>query len=647
MNYKDCYLIVENASTPLRPINNNIVEGLGVNNTQQSNPNGSYILEGMFTNLNGIKNNNGRIYEKEMFMPFYEKCKLKAQSGSFIGECDHPKRFETQFKTASHIIEDLWFDENTKSIMGRIRILNGHPIGEMVKSLIDNGITINVSSRSAGLIDKDGRVQLKEVFTWDLVTVPGFEGTQMNRIQESLESKGIDPKILESHTPSSGGFLNLSPNFGLPNFVEVYNINSVNNKYSVDESVDYQPKNNIELMDQNVKMDDFKKLFSYVNENLKSINNKVGRVSNNNQDNLVDEKAVEIEYIKKYLTLMGDKINDFFEHHEYTTGVLQDVVDYQDYQTKVMENIGSFSDYLSLNLENVVEYSNYLGKNLGQNAEYSNYVGEILKKLRDHSDYLSENLNNSIGYTEISNLQVSEEIDKLKAYSNYLKEGIEDVAYIGGNSNQKEAKFDNNTSIVETLNIDNLLEDDLSSKIDFLIESVSKEKQNSTKNLDILNVYSVEKRQEFNLLSEDKKQELIDRIKHEKPIFESDAIKIWEEVTEDNNDPAWLRLAPKKYLKIWEGLSEGVKEAIAIQANSRYLNSQYEIDNFWITRTFNQGTRALKESQADFSLDKLLNSDSKERLQPIRESKEERETKSVKLYGVSDEELDRELGLII
>ena len=631
MNYNDCFLIVENTTVPLITINSQIQE----NSTQQSN--GSYIFEGMFTNLNGERNNNGRIYEKEMFMPFYEKCRLRAEGGNFVGECDHPKRFETQFNHASHVIEKIWFDDASQMIMGRIRLLNGHPVGEMVKSIVDNGITLNVSSRSAGAIDKEGKVQLKEVFTWDLVTTPGFSGTDMKRVQESLENKNIsfDPSIFESHIPGSKGYINLSERYNLPNTIEVYDINGILSEKKVYSNNDLNIKEDSNLLSGKDVKQDLQKMLDYVNENFESLSSKIGSSENFDQE-------LQLEFMKEYLAMMGDKINKFFEYHKYTTNVLQQVVDYQDHQTDAIKNIKEYSNYLGLNLENSIKYSEYLGENLEKNNKYSNYLGEMADKLREHSNYLSENLNNSIGYTEFSNIQVAEEIDKIKQYSNYLSEMLQEVSYMKQSSTEEASKIEENVKLLsEDVSFDT---EDLTGKIDQLIESVVHVEKEKKSDLDFLKLVSLEKKQEFNLLSENKKQKLIEAVKQQNPSFKYEVLKIWEEVIlKEEEEPVWLRLAPTKYKKIWENLSENVKDSISAQANARVFRSQIDVEDFWLKRPFNSHNKPLKEYQSDISLTKLLNSKSDDK--PVNEK--EKDSNFVnEQYGMSQEELDKQLGLI-
>lgn len=600
--FENCFLIIENSPVPLEVKKNLVNEGT----SHVSKPGGDYILEGMFTNLNGEKNNNNRIYEKEMFLPFYEKCKLRAEKGSFLGECDHPKRFEVKYRYASHIIEKLWYDDDKKCIMGRIRILNNHPIGEMVKSLIDNGVEINVSSRSAGIVDEYGKVQLKEVFTWDLVTTPGFSGTNMGRVEENVSIR----------TPYSEGYVNLSEQYNMPSNVEIYDISSP--KIEINEGVSFKNK---EITNKNMDDKKFKKLFEYVNNNFKSISDKLNRYKANKDSN------IELEYIKNYLTLMGDKINEFFNYHIYTTDILRKNIKYSNYQSKKINEMSRYNEYLKENFNKLIAYTEYLKEEISNNKN-------TISVITEHSDYLSEHMNNIIGFTEKNNQSISEEFKKHEKYSNYLKGVLEQK---GNNNFIQEAKKNE-------VNIPLIISEDLTEipeKIDMLIENVQQKNEEKKNKENFINSFPVEKRKQFKLLTEKQKQMLKKLVNERDPRLKEEYDQIWEEAVEiDNATPVWLRLAPPKYKKIWAKLDESTKKTIGFQANSRIMDSQEEIDNFWYTREFNN-LPDLKSRKTDEYILKKLNEEMN--LSNLNNKKSKDTTKS--LYGISDEELMESLGL--
>jgi hypothetical protein len=52
--------------------------------------------------------------------------------------------------------------------------------------LVDTGVPISISSRAAGVVGENKKVQIKRIFTYDLVADPGFENARLNKINESL-----------------------------------------------------------------------------------------------------------------------------------------------------------------------------------------------------------------------------------------------------------------------------------------------------------------------------------------------------------------------------------------------------------------------------------------------------------------------------
>ena len=70
-----------------------------------------------------------------------------------MGELDHPESSVINLKNVSHNISDMWWDGN--NVMGKIEILPT-PSGNILKALIENGITVGVSSRGMGSLKQMG-----------------------------------------------------------------------------------------------------------------------------------------------------------------------------------------------------------------------------------------------------------------------------------------------------------------------------------------------------------------------------------------------------------------------------------------------------------------------------------------------------------
>jgi len=124
---------------------------------------------------------------------------IKENGGRILGELDHPEgRFEVSMKEASHMITDLWYDQNTHCIMGRLEVLDT-PNGKTLKSLIEAGYPLYVSSRAAGDVDpKTKEVEIAQIFTYDVVCTPGFKEARLERVNESLLTDGALKYINES-----------------------------------------------------------------------------------------------------------------------------------------------------------------------------------------------------------------------------------------------------------------------------------------------------------------------------------------------------------------------------------------------------------------------------------------------------------------
>lgn len=153
-----------------------------------------YIFSGVFTACSTpdhiIINRNKRSYPETEMLKHIHYLRENIQTNGFIlGELDHPvDRFDTQMKEASHKITDLWYDQNTHNVMGKLEVLDT-PNGCIARKLIDAGYPLFVSSRAAGDVDpKTHEVHIEQIFTYDIVCTPGFAEARLSRVDESLDT---------------------------------------------------------------------------------------------------------------------------------------------------------------------------------------------------------------------------------------------------------------------------------------------------------------------------------------------------------------------------------------------------------------------------------------------------------------------------
>lgn len=168
MNQKN-FLILERSSQNLKKISDK----------------GKTVLEGIFAEF-GVENRNGRVYEEKEYLPHLEYLKKDVTSGNLLGELDHPERFEVALGNVSHRVTELWYDQASRQIKGRIEVLDT-PKGQIAKSLLEAGIPLSISSRAAGTVNEDKTVSIQQIYTYDLVAKPGFENAQLSTVSESMK----------------------------------------------------------------------------------------------------------------------------------------------------------------------------------------------------------------------------------------------------------------------------------------------------------------------------------------------------------------------------------------------------------------------------------------------------------------------------
>ena len=147
------------------------------------------IVEGILATAE-VKNGNGRYYSKDLWEREMEAYKALIDENRAMGELDHPEDSVVNLRNVSHNITDYWWDGN--NVMGKIEILPT-PSGNILKALIESGITVGVSSRGMGSLKPMGEVQEVqddfELLCWDFVSTPSNPDSFMHLVKEGLEFK--------------------------------------------------------------------------------------------------------------------------------------------------------------------------------------------------------------------------------------------------------------------------------------------------------------------------------------------------------------------------------------------------------------------------------------------------------------------------
>ena len=142
----------------------------------------TYKVKGIFSTI-GEKNRNGRVYPKKLWENEVNKYQENLATGSIncLMEWEHPARTEVDPMRAVGKINSLKIEG--KYVMGEAVLLN-NPQANQLKSLIDNGVKISVSSRGTGEV-RNGIVEEFNLITYDFVPNPSDYNATMNGMCES------------------------------------------------------------------------------------------------------------------------------------------------------------------------------------------------------------------------------------------------------------------------------------------------------------------------------------------------------------------------------------------------------------------------------------------------------------------------------
>ena len=148
----------------------------------------NYAIQGIFAQAEK-KNRNGRIYP----MPIIEKAVNKydteqVQRGRAVGELNHPEGPTVNLDKVSHKINKLEFQGN--DVVGEASILET-PMGQVVKGLLDGGVTFGVSTRGMGSLSQRNNAMVVNddyiLNAVDIVQDPSAPGAFVNGIMEGVE----------------------------------------------------------------------------------------------------------------------------------------------------------------------------------------------------------------------------------------------------------------------------------------------------------------------------------------------------------------------------------------------------------------------------------------------------------------------------
>ena len=287
-----------------------------------------YKIKGIFSTI-GEKNRNGRTYPRELWINEVNSYQNEIRSGSIntLMEYEHPARTEVDPMKAVSKIEKLWIDG--AYVMGEAVLLD-NPQANQLKSLIDNGVKISVSSRGVGSV-KNGIVESFKLITYDIVPNPSDYNATMNGM---CEAQRLCEGIVQGKSYEIDNFGNIVEKAEVTEEVKTEEatevtgeveetVNENNSEETVNENNSEEVKTE-ETVVENPKIEEvinslreeFKESFNSLKESLKPEKSEVEITEEKTEEITENTDVNKEEKITEEITLAQkqDAIRDLFEN---------------------------------------------------------------------------------------------------------------------------------------------------------------------------------------------------------------------------------------------------------------------------------------------------------------------------------------------
>lgn len=343
-----------------------------------------YVLEGVFGQIDQ-KNRNNRIYTEDEYVPQIEALQQKIESSKLLGELDHPQQFDTSLKNVSHIVEELFYDKESKEVRGKIRLLDTDA-GRQAKALVDAGVPLQISSRAAGAVESNGKVKIKQLFTYDLVADPGFENAELKRVNESY-----------GYATDTGLYIYEMGEANVTENIETQNLNT-----EIKEN-----KN----MEEFVKAEDFNRYSEYLAKEIKGIKESMdAKAADASEDMTVenikshnDHIADNVNTLSEYVTYLAEKLDQSIQYSEHVAEKTDQGISYTESVAEKVDQGIQYSEHLAESITKVKDFANYLAESHNEGADsaanilgYVEYLRENLQSISEYAEYIAESINENL-----------------------------------------------------------------------------------------------------------------------------------------------------------------------------------------------------------------------------------------------------------
>lgn len=260
-----------------------------------------YVIRGIFSSP-GQKNKNGRVYPMNVWeneLKRYNEDVLAKGHPDSLMELEHPPRNNVDMMEAVAKINKLWIENGY--VMGEAFLLNNEKANQL-KSLIDCGIKMSVSSRGVGSVNESGVVTTYKLICFDIIAnlAQSDHNAVMNGIVEGvllkedfdIDEKGDIVKICSKDKCLTENRQVVNDAI-ISKFKEFFNINEEASAEGTDAEVTKDSKTPMKLPTSfsNVTVGDFITVMKMINHN-----DKIARYME------ITQMIEQIEDLEKYIT---------------------------------------------------------------------------------------------------------------------------------------------------------------------------------------------------------------------------------------------------------------------------------------------------------------------------------------------------------
>lgn len=165
-----------------------VFDGLEIVEEQNKLGTGNTLyIQGPYTGT--ALNKNKRVYPKEeLDRDMTRYITEMVNTNRSLGELNHSQNSEVNPERACHIVVKLYEDNDVW--FGKSKILTGEgmPCGNLVKGLLNNGVSLGISTRSLGTLEESTGCKIVKnlhIIAFDCVADPSFPKAFVNGILES------------------------------------------------------------------------------------------------------------------------------------------------------------------------------------------------------------------------------------------------------------------------------------------------------------------------------------------------------------------------------------------------------------------------------------------------------------------------------